>query len=129
MKEYKVIVKHDKGKVAFRAYAENETAAREFICRAEGCPDSAVLKVQIIPYYVSMTDKFMSGWGGAEGKTNKFIIECETMEQAEIIQRNARRRSEMKYINICIDKPRYNKNRVVESHKTFEQLGEIWKQN
>jgi hypothetical protein len=128
MRKYKVKVKHDKGSLNFYIYAETENIAREQVCKHENCPESAIVKVQIIPYYVSMTDKFMSGWGGAEGKTNKFIIECETMEQAETIQRNARRRSEMKYINICIDKPRYGAN-VVESHKTFEQLGEIWKQN
>ena len=28
-------------------------------------------------YYVTMTDKFMSGWGEAAGKVNKLVIECE----------------------------------------------------
>ena len=36
-------------------------------------------------YYVTMTDKFMSGWGRAEGKINKFVVECETREKAETI--------------------------------------------
>jgi hypothetical protein len=76
-------------------------------------------------FWVTMTDKFMSGWGRAEGKTNKFIVACQTYEQAEIIARNAAKRSEMKYINICINKPRFGAN-VLESWKTFEQLGEIW---
>lgn len=76
--------------------------------------------------YVTMTDKFMSGWGMAKNKTNKFIIECDNWEQAETIKRNAQKRSEMKYINICINKPRYSNN-VVESWRTFEELGEIWK--
>ena len=129
MKEYRVTIKHDKGKVTLRAYAENETEARKCICKAEGCPDSAVLKVQNISYYVTMTDKFMSGWGGAEGKTNKFIIEYDEWEKALIIENNAKKRPEMKYININVKKPKYNKANVVESHKTFEQLGEIWKQN
>ena len=77
--------------------------------------------------YVTMTDKFMSGWGMAKNKTNKFIIECDNWEQAETIERNAQERSEMKYINICIHKPRYNKKAVEESWRTFEELGEIWK--
>lgn len=128
MKEYRVTIKHDKGKVTLRAYAENETEARKCICKAEGCPDSAVLKVQNISYYVTMTDKFMSGWGMAERKTNKFIIKCKTWGEAMIIEKNARKRPEMKYINTCAKRPRYGAN-VVESHKTFEQLGEIWKQN
>lgn len=77
--------------------------------------------------YVTMTDKFMSGWGMAQGKVSKFIIECNNWEQAETIERNARKRSEMKYINICITKPRYNSRTTVESWRTFEELGEIWK--
>jgi len=77
-------------------------------------------------YYVTMTDKFMSGWGMAKNMTNKFIVECETYQEAETIERNAQKRSEMKYINICSKKPRYGKN-VLESWKTFAQLGEIWK--
>ena len=76
--------------------------------------------------YVTMTDKFLSGWGNAVNKTNKFIIECDTWEQAETIERNAKKRSEMKYINICINKPKYKAN-VLESWKTFEQLGGMWK--
>lgn len=73
-----------------------------------------------------MTDKFMSGWGMATGKTNKFIIICDNWEQAQTIERNANKRSEMKYVNICINKPRYKAN-VLESWKTFDELGQIWK--
>ena len=78
--------------------------------------------------WVTMTDKCMSGWGQAEGKTNKMIIECETWEQAETIARNARKRPEMRYINICCNKPRYNLNRIYPSYKSYEQLGKIWKE-
>ena len=76
-------------------------------------------------FYVTMTDKFMSGWGEATNKTNKFIIVCDSWEQAETIERNAKKRSEMKYINICINKPRYGAN-VVESWRNFDDLGEVW---
>jgi hypothetical protein len=76
--------------------------------------------------YVTMTDRFMSGWGLAQGKTNKLIIECDTAEQVHTIYRNANNRSEMKYVNICNKKPRYGSN-VIESWKTFDELGEIWK--
>lgn len=75
-----------------------------------------------------MTDKFLSGWGMAQNKTNKFIVECENWEQAQTIERNAHRRSEMKYINICINKPRYGAN-VLESWKTFDELGGMWKES
>jgi hypothetical protein len=66
-------------------------------------------------YWVSMTDKFMSGWGKAENKINKYILECDSYEQAEIVRDNAMNRSEMKYINICSSMPRYNSNRYLVS--------------
>ena len=77
-------------------------------------------------YYVSMTDKFMSGWGRADNLINKYIVECETYEQAETIERAASKRSEMKYINIRTTKPHYGKG-YLESWKTFDSLGSIWK--
>lgn len=77
-------------------------------------------------FYVTMTDRFLSGWGKAEGKTNKLIIECDTYEQAEIIERNANKRSEMRFVGIRNTKPRYGRS-VVESWKTWEDMGEIWK--
>lgn len=79
-------------------------------------------------YYVTMTDKFMSGWGLAANKTNKLIIECDSYKDAELIERNAKRRSEMKYVNICSKKPYYGSN-VYPSWKIFEDMGDIWKQN
>ena len=78
-------------------------------------------------YYVTMTDKFMSGWGMAANKTNKLIIECDSYKDAELIERNAKRRSEMKHVNICRKKPHYGSN-VYASWKTFEDMGDIWKQ-
>jgi len=76
-------------------------------------------------FYVNMTDKFMSGWGMAKGMTNKLIIECQTIEQAEQIERVARYRDEMKYVNIRTTKPHYGSH-VLESWKTWDELGEIW---
>jgi hypothetical protein len=76
-------------------------------------------------FFVTMTDKFMSGWGMAKGKINKLIIECETLQQAEQIERAARKRSEMRYVNIRTTKPRYGSN-VLESWKCWQDLGEVW---
>jgi len=59
-------------------------------------------------FWVSMTDSFLSGWGPAEGKINKLIFPCETREEAEIVSENARARSDMQYVYICIHKPWYN---------------------
>jgi hypothetical protein len=77
-------------------------------------------------FYVTMTDKFMSGWGAAAGRTNKLIIECETFDQAEQVERAGQRRPEMRYVNIRTTKPRYGA-RVIESWKTWADLGPIWK--
>ena len=66
--------------------------------------------------YVTMTDKFMSGWGMAEGKINKLVIECENSVQAEKIADYARRnRNDVKYINIRYSKPYYNSNKYLTS--------------
>ena len=61
-------------------------------------------------YYVTMTDKYMSHWGMAENKINKLVLECDSYDEAKIVERNAMSRNEMKYINICMHKPRYNPN-------------------
>ena len=59
-------------------------------------------------YYVTMTDKFLSGWGGAQGRTSKFVIECTTYDEAKIVAENAQGRGEMKRINIVTKKPYYS---------------------
>ena len=74
---------------------------------------------------MTMTDKFMSGWGRAKGMTNKLIIQCQTIEQAEQIERVARYRDEMTYVNIRTTKPYYRAN-ILASWKTWDELGEIW---
>ena len=76
--------------------------------------------------YVAMTDRFLSGWGEAVNKVNKFIVQCETYEQALTIERNAKQRSEMKYVNICLNKPRQKRNQLL-SFRNYDELGEVWK--
>lgn len=75
-------------------------------------------------FYVSMTDKFMSGWGEAQGKIAKYVVECQTIEQACLIARNARKRSEMRYVNICTRKPYYAHHQV--TYRTFSDLSGPW---
>lgn len=79
-------------------------------------------------YFVTMTDKFMSGWGKAEGRIAKFVVECETYEQAETIQNNAQKRGEMKYINITTKKPYFNPRKYITTTKQYNNLGWIWKE-
>lgn len=95
------------------------------ICEAIEMKEQAIFKDA--KFWVTMTDKFMSGWGLAKGKTNKMIVACETYEQAEAVQRNAKKSPEMIRVNICANKPRINQN-VYPSWKHYEDLGEIWTQ-
>ena len=65
--------------------------------------------------YVSMTDKVLSGWGNTFGKINKIVLECDSYDEALIVEQNAMDRSEMKYINICMNNPRYDSRRYYVS--------------
>ena len=58
------------------------------------------------PYYVTCTDKFMSGWGRAEGRINRLILPCESHGEARIVEANARGRGDQKNVRICTKKPR-----------------------
>ncbi len=79
------------------------------------------------PYYVTMTDKFMSRWGIAQGRINKFVIGCDTFEQADRIAFLARNRDEMKYVNITSRKPYYDRRNVLVSYKDHTQI--MWSFN
>ena len=63
-----------------------------------------------------MTDRFLSGWGMAEKKINKLVIECRSYAEALIVKGNALSRSEMGYVNICTNKPYYNKMYYLTSY-------------
>lgn len=46
-------------------------------------------------FYVTCQDRFLSGWGRAEGKRNYCVFLCDTEEEATIVADNARARTEM----------------------------------
>lgn len=69
-------------------------------------------------YFVTMTDKHLSGWGMAKGKINKLVFECETFEEAEIVEGNAEKQGSMKNINICTKRPYYSPTRYYPQTKT-----------
>lgn len=80
-------------------------------------------------YYVTTTDKFMSGWGHAKGKINKLIFPCESYAQAEIVAANASARSDQKNVNICTKRPYYNKNRYFAQVKTIAEYPRWYEAN
>lgn len=59
-----------------------------------------------IKYWVKMTDKFLSGWGMAEGKKSVLVIECCTSARAYYLAERAAMRPEMKHIRVFTKKPR-----------------------
>jgi hypothetical protein len=67
-------------------------------------------------YFVTMTDKFMSNWGMSDNRTNKLVIECDSMDEANTVYNNAIKRHEMIYVNIVSKKPYYPKNRYYTSY-------------
>lgn len=79
-------------------------------------------------YFVSMKDNFMSGWGMAKDKSNLFVVECDTVEDAEMILQNAKKRPEMKRPRIVAKAPK-NSEKYLVSLKHFNDLGPIWKVN
>lgn len=85
-----------------------ERAIKKFIQGSTHTPESVIVTTPKGKYYVTMTDRYLSGWGHARGKTNKLVIACDTYDEAQIVSHNASVRGEMKYINICIKKPSYN---------------------
>ena len=58
-------------------------------------------------WYVTATDKFLSGWGLAEGKIHKLIIPCSSIEQARKLVKNMKNDRTLKYINYTSRKPNY----------------------
>lgn len=71
--------------------------------------------------YVTMTDRFMSGWGKAEGKINKLVISCNNLEEAEIVKENAQSRGDMKNINIVKENPYYSESKYYVNYHGIGQ--------
>lgn len=76
-------------------------------------------------FYVSMTDKFMSGWGRSEGMTSRYVIECATRGQAEAIYKAAEDRPEMKRLSMSSAKPKARAS-TLYTWKMFEDLSGPW---
>jgi hypothetical protein len=81
-------------------------------------------------YFVSMTDKFMSGQGGAQYKKAKYVVECDTLAQAEHIERCANyERDEMIYVHLSTKEPKFYPLRSYQvTRKHWNDLGGAWKE-
>jgi len=68
-------------------------------------------------YYVTMTDKFMSGWGMSKNLINKLIFKCDTYEEALRVEKYAQGRNDQKHINICSNKPKYYRSTMGKDYE------------
>jgi len=85
-------------------------------------------QITIVPsmYFVCATDKFLSGWGCAEGRTAKRVIICNSYREAQRMADAFRnyRNSGMNYINICSKLPYYNEKRYKVTYSTFSDFSD-----
>lgn len=50
LKTFQVTIRHDSGKIRIKTAATDKDHAKNIICQAEGCPETAILKViELIP--------------------------------------------------------------------------------
>mgnify|MGYP003132919518 CR=1 FL=1 len=86
------------------------------------------------PYYVTCTDKFLSGWGpcGARpgglyrgNRNNRLIFVCETQAEAWIVYDNAKGRNDQKNVHVCTRKPKLDHYTNMYQVKTKETC-DLW---
>jgi len=71
--------------------------------------------------YVNMTDKFMSGWGGASNGRSHYCVRCETLTQANAIEKAAQARPEMIRVTVA-QAPRKGRR---GDHVTVEDVSDL----
>ena len=65
-------------------------------------------------WYVTATDKFLSGGGKASGKIHKIIVVCKDYDQAKKVQSNMQNDRTLKYVNITDVKPSYSSKKYTQ---------------
>lgn len=67
--------------------------------------------------YVWATDKFLSGWGMAEGKIHKQVAVCENWEQANKMLDGFNNDDSYKYVNWSYEKPYFSPSRYTATFR------------
>ena len=62
MQNFKITVKHDAGRTTIKTSAHDEKSARAKVCAAEGCPESAIIKVVRIYPKIRTIDIHAKEW-------------------------------------------------------------------
>jgi len=66
----------------------------------------SVTDIPRAPWYVSMTDTALSGWGLAEGLVNRHVVVCQSYTDAELVAERARAMPEMRRVSVSSRRPR-----------------------
>ena len=66
------------------------------------------------PFYVTLTDTFMSGWGEAKNLTNRLVFPCEDMDEAIGVSEYAKSRTDTADVRIRRTKPRIHDSHYVQ---------------
>lgn len=72
-------------------------------------------------FYVTATDSFMSGWGGAKGLNNVICLPCDSDKEAKRVMAYLLSRPEMENISVSVDKPIVDKETTVSLFSRKEQ--------
>lgn len=78
----------------------------------------ATAKKTTKPFWaVTATDKFLSGWGEAQGRTCKLVVVCKDLSQARRVKNNMDDDRTLTYVNIVSTKPSYSPSRYKVVYK------------
>jgi len=73
--------------------------------------------------YVAATDKFMSGWGRAEGKINRIVFECDGWDEANRVADMLEARGDMIRVRTSMRRPSYPTQSHYTQYKTPAEFG------
>lgn len=63
-------------------------------------------------FYVTATDRFMSGWGPSKGKMNRCIFPCNSLREVHKVRRRLEARPEFSNVRLCEKVPRLRPQNV-----------------
>lgn len=76
-------------------------------------------------FFVTATDKSLSGWGRAKGKTSKVVIVCGSAGDARIVRDGILRQpasDNLIYVRITPECPHYPASRCVTTYHSFDEV-------
>ena len=78
------------------------------------------------PFYVIMTDSFLSNWGRSGSRSALFVYGARSLEEAKVVSTNARNRGDQQNIRILSRKPNVE---PTEYRLEFVEPGQKGKRN